>query len=109
MDSIDRLAEKIAEMYKINRNPPSTTPRIGVVATVSPLKIKWGDHVILTEDKLYIPKIYREGVMIPNRWQDTNGNMVEDEILWKVELEAGDRVIIAPDEHYKMWYLIERM
>lgn len=107
MDSVDRLARKLADMHKDNSNPPSTAPRIGTVVEVNPLKVQWGDHVILTEDKLLIPKLYSEGHMIPNRYQDTNGNMVEDTILWKIEFAKGDKVVVIPDEYLKMWYLIE--
>ncbi|MED4599865.1 DUF2577 family protein [Paenibacillus validus] len=107
MDSIDKLAKKIADLHNVNRNPPSTAPRIGTVADINPLKIQWGDHIILAEGKLFIPKIYREGYMIPNRYQATDGSMVEETILWKIDLAVGDKVIIIPDENLKMWYIVD--
>ncbi|WP_274363708.1 DUF2577 family protein [Paenibacillus thermotolerans] len=105
--SIDRLAKRIAELIKANRNPPSTALRIGVVVSSNPIKIKWGESVILTEDKLILPKLYTDGVMIPNRYRDTNGQMVDEELLWKLNLENGQKVVIAPDEHLKNWFLID--
>ncbi|MFD3271526.1 DUF2577 family protein [Paenibacillus dendritiformis] len=106
MDSVDRLAMKFADMYKKNLNPPSSAPREATVVETSPLKIKWGDSVVLTDDKLVVPKLYGAGYKIPYRWQDTEGNMVEAEAVFKVELKAGDKVIIAPDQDLKLFYLI---
>lgn len=108
-DSMDLLAKKIADLYKQNRNPPSTAPRVGTVLEASPLKIQWGDNVLLTEDKLFVPRTFRDGYIIPYRWQDTNGNMVDDETIFKVSLDPGDKVIIIPDEYLKMWYIVEKL
>lgn len=107
--SIDQLAKKLAEMYKENRNPPSTSPRVGTVLQASPLEIQWGDNVLLKEYKLFVPRTFREGHTIPYRWQDTNGNMVDDQIIFKISLVPGDKVMIIPDEYLKMWYIVEKL
>lgn len=80
MDSIDRLASRIAEMHKANRNPPSLAPRVGVVIQADPLEIQWGESVILKRDKLLIPK----GAIYEN----------------------GDRVTVIPDENLKTFFVI---
>lgn len=54
MDSIERLAKKIADMQKENRNPPSTAPRVGTVVSITPLKIQYGESVILERRHLII-------------------------------------------------------
>nr|WP_285862125.1 DUF2577 domain-containing protein [Brevibacillus sp. MER 51] len=41
-------------MYKENRNPPSTAPRVGTVVSVTPLKIQYGDSIILERRHLVI-------------------------------------------------------
>ncbi|SFB62559.1 Protein of unknown function [Cohnella sp. OV330] len=106
-DAIDRLARKLADLHKDNRNPVSTVPRIGVVVETDPLVIRWGDRILITEDKMHLPKVYREGVMIPNRWMDAGGNMVEDTILWKKSFMVGDEVVIAPGDQLKEWFVFD--
>lgn len=54
MSSEDRLAKLIVDLYKENRNPPSTAPRVGTVISVSPLKIQYGASVILERRHLVI-------------------------------------------------------
>lgn len=107
MDSIDRLAKKLADLHKDNRNPPSLAPRKGHVVQSSPLKIQWGDKVLLTEEKLILPKLYREGMMIPNRYKNNVGDMVEETLLWKPELAIGQEVLLMPDDQLRSWYVID--
>lgn len=47
MDALDKLAQKLVEMNKVNRNPPSTAPRIGIVISIAPLRIQYGDSIVL--------------------------------------------------------------
>ncbi|MED1850356.1 DUF2577 domain-containing protein [Brevibacillus borstelensis] len=54
MDSIDRLAQRIADMYKQNRNLPSTAPRVGTVISLDPIKIQYGNNIILDSRHLVI-------------------------------------------------------
>ncbi|WP_041749438.1 DUF2577 domain-containing protein [Brevibacillus brevis] len=54
MSSIDRLAEMFVKMHNENRNPPSTAPRVGTVVSVTPLKIQYGDSIILERRHLII-------------------------------------------------------
>lgn len=106
MNSTDRLASVLVEMYRQNRNPPSTACRIGTVIATSPLKIKWGEKIILTDDQLVIPRLYKEGYPIPYQWQNTKGEMIAEKIIMKVELKKGDQVIIAPDDDLQLFYMI---
>jgi signal peptidase I len=80
MDNLERLAIKLVEMYKANRNPPSTAPRVGKVIKIDPLEIQWGDSIILKSDKLFLPR----GLVF----------------------ELSDKVTIIPDEHLKMFFVI---
>ncbi|QQE75223.1 DUF2577 domain-containing protein [Brevibacillus composti] len=72
MDSIDRLAQKIAEMHKQNRNPKSTAPVVGKVLSISPLRIQYGDNVLLEQEKL----IVAERLMAGTNIEITEANMV---------------------------------
>lgn len=80
MDSIDQLARKIAELYKMNRNPPSTAARVGNVIKANPLEIRWGDSIILKKDKLHVPR--------------------------GMTFQIGDKVTIIPDENLRMFFVI---
>ena len=96
-DSIDRLGRALAEMYKANRPRPSTAPRIGTVVSVDPIKVQWGDRVVLGEDKLVIPRLYHEGLKI------TIGGSTYTVMP---PIAVGDNVMIAPNEDLKTWYLL---
>jgi len=80
MDNIDRLARKIADMFKENMNPPSTAPRVGKVINAEPLEIQWGDSIILKKDKLHVPKGF--------------------------SCQDGDELTIVPDENLKMFFVM---
>ena len=54
MNSIDRLAQLIADMRKTIRDIPNTAPRVGTVASVEPLEIQWGESVLLKRHKLIV-------------------------------------------------------
>ncbi len=83
MDQIDRLAELIAKMYKENKNPPSTAPRTAKVLSVSPLKIQYGDSIILESRHLVVAA--------------------------HVTMLPGDTVIILPSSDFKMWYVMGKV
>jgi acetyltransferase-like isoleucine patch superfamily enzyme len=83
MDNIDRLAKKIADMHLANRNPPSTAPRVGTVVSEAPLKIQYGDNIILESRHL----------------------IIADHVV----ISFGDKVIIAPDSDLKIWYVMGKV
>jgi hypothetical protein len=109
--SIDKLALRIVDMHKQNINPPDASPKIAEVIGINPLKIQWGVGIILTEQKLHIPKKFNSGIPYKtiNRYQDTNGvfNDIEIDQVFKIDLSVGDNVIIIPDSNYKMFYVID--
>jgi hypothetical protein len=80
MDNLDRLAKKLVEMNKANRNPPSTAPRVGKVIKIDPLEIQWGESIILKSNKLFLPR--------------------------SLTFELGDKVTIIPDEYLTMFFVI---
>jgi len=64
MDSIDRLAQRIAQMYKDNRPPKSTSPVVGKVLSISPLRIQYGNNIILEQEKLIVAERLMTGTSI---------------------------------------------
>lgn len=111
MNSIDKLGDMLADMHKKNINPPSASPMIAEVVEANPLKIKWGENIILDKQKLHIPKKFDTGIPYTtiNRYQDTLGVFHDIEIdqVFLINLSVGDSVIIIPDTDYKMFYLID--
>lgn len=113
MSSIDRLAQRLVSMHKENVNPPNTSPQVATVIGASPLKLKWGDGIILTDDKLHVPKIFGDGILYKyktkDRYQDVDGVFhdfeIDQEFVFKITLSVGDNVIIIPDANYKMFFL----
>lgn len=83
MDKIDQLAELIAKLYKENRNPPSTAPRLGTVISAAPLRIKYGSSIILESRHL----IKADHVVVT----------------------PGDEVIIMPDSDLKRWFVMGKV
>ncbi|MED1642167.1 DUF2577 domain-containing protein [Brevibacillus agri] len=61
MDSLDRLAQLIVAMHKENRNPVSTAPRVGKVISASPLRIQYGESIILEQRHLIISESLMAG------------------------------------------------
>ncbi|MFB9324211.1 MULTISPECIES: DUF2577 family protein [Bacillati] len=86
---------------------PSTSPKVGEVISVAPLKVKWGEQIVITVDKLVLPKLFTSGYKIPNRYQDPEGRMIDEYLEWKVDLRIGDRLILVPDEYLKTWYVFD--
>ncbi|MDT3415592.1 hypothetical protein QO009_001450 [Brevibacillus aydinogluensis] len=75
MDSIDRLAQKLAQMYKDNRNPLSTAPVVGKVLSVNPLRIQYGENIILEQHKLIVAERLMTGTPV----EITETSMVGDD------------------------------
>lgn len=109
MDSIDRLARKITDMHKDNRNPNSTAPRICVVVGTNPLLLQWGQNIVIDSDKIILPRLYSAGIQVARSYLGPSGDAVNENLMWKIDLQIGDRVIVAPDEGLKTWYLIDQI
>lgn len=113
MTAEDRLAELIISIHKQSIKSPSTHVRLAEVISISPVRLRWGEGIILENDKLVIPQIYKEGYEIPfsYRYMNTAGNMTTEteKLKLKIELTIGDKVTVAPDEHWKQWYIIDKV
>lgn len=113
MTAEDRLAELIIDIHKQSIKSPSTHVRLAEVISISPVRLRWGEGIILENDRLVIPQIYKNGYEIPYsyRYIDTNGDMTAEteNLKLKIELTIGDKVTIAPDEHWKQWHIIDKV
>jgi Protein of unknown function (DUF2577). len=142
VDSIDRLAQKLAQMYKDNRNPLSTAPVVGKVLSVNPLRIQYGENIILEQHKLIVaerlmmgtPVEITETNMVGNDasnsatitfHREVGGDLTErikrlsipaatgenNKIVAKLTtpLQAGNRVIMIPDQDWKNWFVLDKV
>lgn len=78
--------EKLAKMFNDRNNSFVVNITTGNVLSVSPLKIQWGDSVILSEVNLVLSKTI------------TNATM-----------QIGNKVIMVPDNDYKIWYILDKV
>lgn len=76
--------EKLAQLFKERNNPNHINITTGVVISINPLQIKWGDSVILKSDSL----VKASGLS---------------------NIELNDTIIMIPDLDYKKWYLIDKV
>lgn len=97
MSSIDKLAKLFNERdnkYHIN----ITT---GIIVSADPLKVKWGESIIIEEQDLIVAKLLKDGFVV--NYTDDNGTSII------TPLQAGDKVIMLPDNDFKNWYLIDKV
>lgn len=111
MDRINQLGDLLVKNIKSRDNEVPTALQVGEVVSVNPIKIKWGEHIILSESNLYISKMFTDGIPYKtnDQYMDTNGNMhtVQTDQLFKIDLSIGDKVSIAPESSaYKKWFMI---
>lgn len=88
--------EKLANMFRERDNPNRTPITQGVVESATPLKIRWGERVVLEESNLVIAQMLKGGFKVGNQ---TISN----------PLKKGDRVIMIPTDDYTNFYVIDKV
>lgn len=134
MDAIDKLARRIADLHKENRNPPSTAPKVGEVISVQPLRIKYGESIILESRHLIVAdhvmngyqrqleltgassdggniSFHLTGSPPPQDYTITNLSLpnLTATLTYTDRLKAGDKVIMIPETDLKTWFVIDRV
>lgn len=85
MNSVERLARKFAEMHNANRNPPSTAPRVGTVVSISPIKIQYGENILLDSRHLIIADHVMNGYKREVELTDVQMVALEDDFPATIE------------------------
>ena len=96
MNSIERLGQ----IFKERDNKISVNITTGEVISISPLRIKWGENVLLGISQIVLANILKDGFEVQHG---------ETTVIIKNPLKAGDRVIMVPDDNFKNWYVIDKV
>ncbi|MCO1599820.1 DUF2577 family protein [Desulfosporosinus nitroreducens] len=77
--------EKLADLFNNRNNPDVIGITTGKVISTTPLRISWGDSVVLENDKLVLANLIKNGLLL------------------------GNTVIMIPDSSYKLFYIIDKV
>lgn len=100
--------EKLAQLFKDRDNPYIINATVGEIISATPLKVKWGESIIIDEKDLVIGNILKTGFSV--EYTDDNGTGVITKSIAIVNpLSIGDKVIILPDVDFKTWYVIDKV
>ena len=100
--------EKLAQLFKDRDNPYIINATAGEVISTGPLKIKWGESIILGEKDLVVGSILKTGFSVPYT-DDNNAGTITKSITIINPLSIGDKVILLPDTDFKTWYVIDKV
>jgi len=100
--------EKMAQLFKERNNPSVITITTGTVISASPLRVQWGDLVILEAESLVVASLVKTGFTVEYTDENETGTTTK-EVTIVDPLEAGDEVILVPDVDLKRWYIIDKV
>ncbi|HZG79957.1 MAG TPA: DUF2577 family protein [Brevibacillus sp.] len=92
MDALDQIAQKIAWLYKAVRSIPNTAPRVGTVVSIAPLKVQWGDSILLESHKLIVAEHLMPGYTRNVELTDMKMSGLDDEYPAKIGFLVNDVV-----------------
>jgi hypothetical protein len=100
--------EKLAQLFAERTNPFHIPVAQGKVISTSPLKVQFGDSIVLSKDHLVVNRLLAEGFTV--NYEDDNGTTtVTKSITIQDPLQVGDSVILIPDIDHKTWYLAAKV
>lgn len=102
--------EVLAQLFRERDNPFVVHYVRGTVISPSPLQVSYGPKIILTDgDDLFVPVQFKTGYKIPYQYMDTNGNMMDAETTFKIELQNGDIVLLGVSDDKQTYYLLAQL
>ncbi len=100
--------DKLAKMFTERENPNHPGIVVGEVLSASPLRIKYGNDVILEQRHLSVSYSLLNG--ISGEYEDDNGITIETKtVTVKHQLQPGDKVMMFPDKELKRWYVFDKV
>lgn len=100
--------EKLGQLFRDRDNPYIINVTVGEVISTAPLKVKWGDNIILEGKNLIVSKTLKTGFSVS--YTDDNGITVKTKTIIVINpLINGDKVIMFPDTDFKTWYVIDKV
>lgn len=104
MNSIERFAQ----LFKERDNPYIINVTVGEVLSLSPLKIQWGENIIIEEKDLVVAKLLKGGFTVQYTDDTGSGTVTRNQQVVN-PLQVGDEVIMLPDVEFKMFYVIDKV
>lgn len=100
--------EKLAKMFKERDNQFFVNVTTGEVISASPLKVKWGENIILEGKSLIVSNLLKTGFTL--EYTDDAYTSVLTKPLQVINpLQVGDQVIMLPDTDFKIFYVIDKV
>jgi hypothetical protein len=100
--------DKLAMMFAARDNPTLVGMTTGTVIGIDPLRIQYGDGIVLEPRHLAVSYSLLNGYT--GQYTDSNGSSsTTKEVTCKYELQAGDKVMMIPDNALKKWYVIDKV
>ena len=105
--------DKLVKMLKDRENQAYIGITQGLVIGINPLRIQYGDRIILEQRHLVIADSLVSGYTGEYTDNDTISNVglnvTTKTVITKNPLEVGNKVIMIPDNSMKKWYVIDKV
>jgi hypothetical protein len=103
-----RYIKELAEMFNERKNPNIVGVTIGEITSLSPIRISYGDSIILKPHQIVIADSLLNGYTA--EYTDDNGTTtVTKKITIKNELNIGDKVIIIASNSNQKYFVIDKV
>ncbi|MFC5985028.1 DUF2577 family protein [Marinicrinis lubricantis] len=100
--------DKLVKLFTERDNPNHMGMTVGTIIMVHPLRIGYGDHIILEPRHLLVSESLLYGVS--GIYEDDNGTSVAKKTVTVLKpLQPGDKVMLIPDSRMKKWYVIDKV
>ncbi len=105
--------DKLVKMFKDRENQTQIGITQGEVIGVSPLRIQYGDRVILEQRHLVVADSLVSGYTGEYTDNDTISDVglvvTTKTVTTTNPLQVGNKVIMIPDNSMKKWYVIDKV
>lgn len=100
--------DKLAQMFKDRDNKFFVNVTTGEVISASPLKVKWGENIILEGNSLVVSNLLKTGFRLEYT-DDAYTSVITRQLQVINPLKVGDKVIMLPDTDFKIFYVIDKV
>lgn len=103
-----KYLKELAEMFGERNNPATIGVTVGEVKSLNPIKISYGDRIILDSHQLVFADSLLNGYTA--EYTDDNGTTtVTKTITIKKELTVGDKVIMIASNSNQKYFVLDKV
>lgn len=103
-----KYTKELAEMLGAKQGGPAIQIAVGEIISVDPIRVHYGDKVILSSRQLYFSDSLLNGYEAEYEDTTTNGP-VKRKVIIKNELKIGDELMMIPTSDLGAWYVIDKV